>query len=285
MILRRNNSPYGQGSAPSALGGGLMRLGAPLIIGLLFAGFSYFKYCNTKTYNEHLGIYQHVSLTPDQEIAIGLQSAPEMVQQHGGLDPDQRGQQIVKEVGQKLVQASVASKTPYNYDFHLLADPQLVNAFALPGGQVFITRALFDQLKNKDQLAGVLGHEIGHVIGRHSGERMEKDGLLRGLAGAAGVALGDYGASQMAQQVAMLIGLKYGREQELQSDDLGIRFMIDAGYQPEQMIDVMEILKAASGGAQRDEFSSTHPDPENRKEKIIESIQKYRSQGTARPPQ
>jgi len=114
---------------------------------------------------------------------------------------------------------------------------------------------------------------------------MEKDGLLRGLAGAAGVALGDYGASQMAQQVAMLIGLKYGREQELQSDDLGIRFMIDAGYQPEQMIDVMEILKAASGGAQRDEFSSTHPDPENRKEKIIESIQKYRSQGTARPPQ
>ncbi len=284
MVFRRNDSPYGQGNNSSALGGGLMRLSAPLIIGLLFAGFSYFKYCTTKTYNEHLGIYQHVSLTPDQEIAMGLQSVPAMIQEYGGLDPDQRSQSIVKEVGQNLVNKSVASKTPYSYDFHLLADPQTVNAFALPGGQVFITRALFDQLKNKDQLAGVLGHEIGHVIGRHSGERMEKDGLLKGLAGAAGVALGDYGAAQMAQQVAMLIGLKYGRDQELQSDDLGIRFMIDAGYQPEQMIDVMEILKQASGGQSRDEFSSSHPDPENRKEKIIESIQKYRT-GTTSPKQ
>ena len=67
----------------------------------------------------------------------------------------------------------------------------------------------------------------------------------------------------------------------MQSDDLGIRFMIDAGYQPEQMIDVMEILKQASGGQSRDEFSSSHPDPDNRKEKIIESIQKYRTGSTS----
>lgn len=283
MISRQNNSNYGQGGAN--LGAGLSRLSGPIIIGLLFAAFSYFKYCSTKTYNEYLGIYQHISLSPEQEVAMGLESAPAMVQEYGGLDPDQRGQSIVKEVGNNLVSKSVASKTPYQYDFHLLADPQTINAFALPGGQVFITRALFDQLKNKDQLAGVLGHEIGHVIGRHSGERMEKDGLLRGLAGAAGVALGDYGASQMAQQVAALIGLKYGRDQELQSDDLGIRFMLDAGYQPEQMIDVMEILKQSSGGAKRDEFTSTHPDPENRKEKILQSIQKYRTQGSNNQPQ
>ncbi|HRI01231.1 MAG TPA: M48 family metallopeptidase [Saprospiraceae bacterium] len=282
MFGRRNNPYEGQSNVGPGLGGVLGRLGAPLIIGLVIFGFSYIKYCSTKSYNEYLGIEQHVSLTPDQEIAIGLQSTPAMIQEYGGLDGDQRAQSLVKQVGQKLVQQSVAAQSPYQFDFHLLADPQTVNAFALPGGQVFITRALMARLQNEDQLAGVLGHEIGHVLARHSGERMEKDGLLKGFSTAIGVALGDYGAAQMAQQAAALIGLKYGRDQELQSDDLGIRFMMDASYNPEEMIGVMEILKQASGGARQDEFTSTHPDPENRKEKIIESIAKYKSQGTGK---
>lgn len=254
------------------------RTGGTLIIGLVIAAITLFRYCSTSTYNEYLGIRQNVSISPEEEIAIGLQSKPMMVQEFGGYDSDQRAQQLVKEVGQRLVQNSVASKTPYQYEFHLLADRNTVNAFALPGGQVFITRALFDRLTDADQLAGVLGHEIGHVIGRHSGERMEKDQLLKGLAGAAGVAMGDAQSAQMAQQVAALIGLKYGREQELQSDDLGVRFMIDAGFKPEKLIDVMEILKMASGGQSKPEFTSSHPDPENRKEMIEAAIKKYRKE-------
>lgn len=264
---------YGNGQ----MARGLFRIGAPLFIGLMLAGVSYFKYCASKSYNEYLGVYQHVSITPEEEIALGLESKPAMIKEYGGLDPDQRARAIVQEVGESLYKNSVASQTPYQFEFNLLADPNTINAFALPGGQVFITRALFDKLQNKDQLAGVLGHEIGHVIGRHAGERMQKDGLLQGIAGAVGVAAGDYQTAQAAQQIAALIGLKYGRDQELQSDNLGIRFMLETGYQPEQMIGVMEILKQASGGQRQDEFASTHPDPENRIEKIKEAIDFYRS--------
>ncbi len=273
---RTDNLPQ---SVVNQMAGGFSRVTAPLLIGLLLAGVSYFRYCSAKTYNEYLGIYQHVSLTPDEEIAIGLQSKPSMIQEYGGIDPDQRAQSIVQEVGNNIYKNSVASKTPYVFEFTLLADAQTINAFALPGGQVFITRALFNELKSKDQLAGVLGHEIGHVIGRHAGERMQKDGMLRGIAGAVGVASGDFQTAQAAQQIAGLIGLKYGRDQELQSDNLGVRFMLESGYQPEEMIKVMEILKQASGGSSGDDFTSTHPDPENRMEKIKEAIDFYRREG------
>ena len=102
--------------------------------------------------------------------------------------------------------------------------------------------------------------------------------LTQGLTGAVVIASGDYTTAQAAQKmIAGLISMKYGRGQELQSDDLGVRFMLEAGYEPEAMIRVMEILMEASGDAQRKpEFQSTHPDPENRMEKIREAIRKYR---------
>ena len=145
----------------------------------------------------------------------------------------------------------------------------------MPGGQIFITYALFSKLENEDQLAGVLGHEIGHVIGRHSAERMANQGLTQGIL--SGVMVGGGGDSgQMAAMIANVINMKYGRGDELESDDLGVKFMIDAGYQPEEMIGVMQILKAAAGPNRVPEFQSTHPDPENRIEMIKEAIRKYR---------
>ncbi|MEO6191034.1 MAG: M48 family metalloprotease [Saprospiraceae bacterium] len=279
MSYNRGQEYGNQVQGGSPLSGGLMRLAAPIMIALVLAGISYFKYCSSKTYNEYLGIYQHVSISPQEEIAIGLESKPAMIQEFGGIDPDQRAQSMVQDIGQNLYKNSVASKTPYEFEFTLLADPNTINAFALPGGQVFITRALFNQLKSKDQLAGVLGHEIGHVVGRHAGERMQKDGLLQGIAGAVGVASGDIQTAQAAQQIAGLISLKYGRDQELQADNLGVRFMLETSYQPEEMIAVMEILKQVSGGGQRDEFSSSHPSPDNRIEKIREAIDFYKKGG------
>ena len=170
-------------------------------------------------------------MTTDEEVAIGLQSAPQMAQQHGGLYPDQNYQKLVDQVGQKLVNNSVARQTNYRYDFHLLRDPETINAFALPGGQIFITYALFAKLENEDQLAGVLGHEIGHVVGRHSAERMAKQGLTQGIL--SGVAVGfDPSTAQGAAAIANVINMSYGREDELESDDLGVKFMIDAGYNP-----------------------------------------------------
>ena len=246
-----------------------------LLIGVGIILFSLFKYYSNRGTNEYTGKKQSITLTTDEEIAIGLQSAPTMAQQHGGLYPDQKAQDLVDEIGNRLVNYSIAKKTPYRYDFHLLRDPETINAFALPGGQIFITYALYSKLENEDQLAGVLGHEIGHVVGRHSAERMAKQGLTQGII--SGVMVGaDGGAGQMAAMIANVINMKYGRGDELESDELGVKFMIESGYQPEEMIGVMKILKAATGPNRTPEFQSTHPDPENRIEKIREAIQKYR---------
>lgn len=246
-----------------------------ILIGAAIVLFSLFQYYSKSEVNEFTGKKQHISLTVDDEVAIGLQTAPQMAQQHGGLYPDKNYQQFVDMVGNKLVNSSIAKQTPYRFDFHLLKDPQTINAFALPGGQIFITFALFSRLENEDQLAGVLGHEIGHVVGRHSAERMAKQGLTEGLLN--GIAVGfDPSTAQGAAAIANLLNLSYGRQDELESDDLGVKIMIDAGYNPNELIGVMKILKDASGPNQVPERLSTHPNPENRIDKIKEAIKKYR---------
>lgn len=244
-----------------------------LLIGAAIALFFVFKRCSQQEVNPYTGRTQTISMTADKEIAIGLQSAPQIAQEYGGLYPNDEYQAFVDEVGRKLVNNSVAHETPYAYEFHLLADSNTINAFALPGGQIFITYALFSKLENEDQLAGVLGHEIGHVIGRHSAERIAESEYWQGL-----ITAGNVGAD-----IGNVIGgigqntlLTNGRDDELESDDLGVHFMLKSGYNPEEMIQVMEILKAAGGPNRVPEFKSTHPDPENRIQKIKEAIDKYK---------
>lgn len=245
-----------------------------IAIGLAIVAFAFIKRCSSKEENPYTGRVQTINMTPDQEIAIGLQSAPQIAQEYGGLYPDERLQSFVKSVGNKLVNSSLARETPYRYDFHLLADPETINAFALPGGQIFITYALFSQL-NEPQLAGVLGHEIGHVIGRHSAERIAEGEFWQTLSAGASVG-GNMG--DVVGGIGQNTLLKNGRGDELESDDLGVLFMTQSGYNPNEMMNVMEILKAASGPNRVPEFQSTHPDPDNRIEKIKEAIEKYRGQ-------
>nr|WP_321231784.1 M48 family metalloprotease [uncultured Psychroserpens sp.] len=245
-----------------------------LLIGVAIALFFVIKRCSQREENPYTGRMQTISMTADKEIQIGLASAPQMAQQHGGLHPNSQYQALVDNVGNKLVNNSIARETPYKYEFHLLADPNTINAFALPGGQIFITYSLFSKLENESQLAGVLGHEIGHVLGRHSAERIAESEYWQGLATAGSVG-GDIGG--LVSGIGQNTLLTNGRDDELESDDLGVRFMIKAGYDPEEMIGVMEILKAAAGPNRVPERMSTHPDPENRKEKIKESIEKYKN--------
>jgi len=246
-----------------------------LLIGAAIALFALFKYCSSAEINPYTGKKQHISISPKQEIAIGLSSAPQMAQQHGGLHPNNNAQLLVDKIGKELVDNSIARESGYPFEFHLLRDDRTINAFALPGGQVFITFALFNKLKNKDQLAGVLGHEIGHVIGRHSAARMAKQDLTQGLLSGASVGFDPSTAQGMAG-IANVINMKYGRGDELESDEIGVKLMLDAGYNPESLIGVMQILKAAAGPNRTPEFQSTHPDPENRIEKIKSAIRKYR---------
>lgn len=244
-----------------------------IMIALVIAAVSLISYFSSTSENPITGEKQHIGMSEEEEIAMGLQSAPEMARQFGGLSQNAEARGLVEQIGSEVVQQSVAKTSKYQFNFHLLADPKTVNAFALPGGQIFITEALLSRLKTKAQLAGVLGHEVGHVLARHSAEQMAKQRLTSGLTTAAVIGVDPSGGgAQMAQMVAGLINMKYGREDELESDKLGLRLMSEAGYDPRALTAVMEILAQASGGSRQPEFASTHPNPENRVQRIEQEL-------------
>lgn len=277
MANRRYYGGTGDPYSRRGRGGGTGRFRIMLIIGLAMAAFQAFKYFTNTQVNEITGESQKVQWTVEEEVQLGLQSFNQMANQHGGLHPDRKAQEYLDQVGYRLINSvNDIKNSNYKFDFHLLADPNAVNAFALPGGQCFITAALFNKLGSEDQLAGVLGHEVGHVVHRHGAERMAKTGFIQGLIQS--VMLGSGGDRNVAQ-VASVIGqyssMKYGRDQELESDDFGVYLMMESGYNPEELIKVMDILEEASGGNRTPEFQSTHPSPDNRREMINEAIEKY----------
>lgn len=250
-----------------------------LIIGAVMALIALGSYYFATSENPYTGESERVNMTPQQEVAMGLQAMKEMIPQFGGRTDEPNNQRVLEEVGNELLGALEAETKvedhPYEYSFTLLNDEQTVNAFALPGGPMFITEALFHRLQNRAQLAGVMGHELGHVVERHSAERMAKQQLGQGLTGAAVIASGDMSTAQAAQMVNNFVQMKYGREHELESDELGLRLMVRAGYDPREMIGVMKILAEASGGSARaPEWASTHPDPESRITEIEAWIKK-----------
>jgi predicted Zn-dependent protease len=274
---------YEDGYAPRRSGGFPMRW----IIALVIAGIGIVTYYTSTQINPVTGEKQRVAMTVDQEKSLGLQAAPKMAQQMGGVldpktDPDAR---IVAEVGHKLVQQTEAAKSQYvgNFNFYLLDDPKTINAFALPGGQIFITRGLYNKLQDESQLAGVLGHEIGHVIHRHANEHMAKGQLGQMLVMATGVGASDErGRGAMAAAAAamanQMMQLKYGRQDETESDTYGLKLMEQAGYDPRGMLAVMKVLKEAGGGRGQPEFLMSHPLPENRLQEIERVIaQRYPS--------
>lgn len=242
-----------------------------LAIALIVALVSVIGYFGSTQINPVTGEKQHISVSSEQERAMGLQAAPEMAQQFGGLDPDEAAQKVVRDVGEGIQANSDARKSPYKIQYYLLADGKTINAFALPGGPVFITRALFDKLGSRGQLAGVLGHETGHVAARHSAEQIAKSRLTQGVAGAATIGTTDpnnprsYANGAIIAGAANLLNLSYTRNDEKEADKLGVRFMAEAGYDPRAMIAVMQILdKAASGSPRGPDFLQTHPAPANR---------------------
>lgn len=265
--------------------GGRFSIGK-IIIALVVAGISLVTYFASSEFNPITEETQQVALSEEQEVAMGLQAAPEMAQQHGGLHPDEQRQAHLDQVCGRIIDNSEAGETDWPFECHLLADPELINAFALPGGQLFITAALFDRLQTEGQLAAVMAHEIGHVVGRHAAEQIAEQQLAQGLSGAAVIAVYDpndpnsgLSTAQLAALISGLVNLKYGRDDELQSDNLGVQFMTEAGYDPRSMVALMEILSEASEGSSPPEFFSTHPNPENRIDRIWEAIEAQFPQG------
>lgn len=253
--MRRNNS----GSASIRL-----------IFGAIIAVISLISYFGSSEFNPVTGEQQFVSLTVQQEIALGLQSAPSMIQQYGGLYQDNEIQNAIQRIGNRLAQDSIAGTTSWQFEFYVL-DSDTVNAFALPGGPVFITTGLLFQLDSEDAAAGVISHEIVHILARHSAQRIAKSDLTNGMIGAVGVASGDRETTQAVALISNLVNMQYGRDDEIESDTLGVCLMISAGYNPQAMVDVMEVLQQ-SGGGRQPEFFSSHPNPDNRIEQIERAI-------------
>ena len=236
----------------------------------LLVGMLMLASCST---NPATGKRQIALISEQQEIAMGRE-ADQQVGQQLGLYPDDELQRYVNQLGQKLAAASERPDLPWT--FRVVDDP-VVNAFALPGGYIYVTRGLLSHLTSEAELVSVLGHEIGHVTGRHGVEQMSKAqlaqvGLIAGMIVSPELAQ-QYG--QLAQAGLQLMFLKYGRDDEREADDLGLRYLYGQGYDPREMPQVFEVLRRVSeqqGAGRVPGWVSTHPTPENRIRRINEQI-------------
>jgi predicted Zn-dependent protease len=199
-----------------------------------------------------------------QEIAMGREGAEE-VARTVGLYPDEALRSYVSGVGMKLAAKSERPDLPWSFE---VADDPAVNAFALPGGFIFVTRGMLAHMNSEAQLAAVLGHEIGHVTAKHSVQRISRAQLTQFGLGVGYILSEDlrrYG--DLAGTGVGLLFLKFGRDDETQSDDLGFRYAQQGGYDPREMVPVFETLDRISGEGEAErlpQWMSTHPDPGNR---------------------
>ena len=217
---------------------------------------------------------RELSLIPEgQEIAMGQEGAKAAATQMG-IYPDSGMQRYVTALGMGLAKASERPALPWSFT---VVDDPIVNAFALPGGPIFISRGILTHMNTEAQLVSVLGHEIGHVTAKHSVSQMSKQQVFQiGLIGAMVVKpeLEQFG--QAASQGLGLLFLKFGRDDETQADELGFRYMTKANYAPSEMAEMFRTLSRLSGDGENSrgtpEWMSTHPDPGNRVQKTLERI-------------
>lgn len=227
------------------------------------------------TVNPATGNRQLSLVSESQEIALGRQNDQQIVETMGLVD-DPELQEYVDRLGKTLAAQSERPDLPWT--FRVVDDP-VVNAFALPGGFIYVTRGILSHFNSEAELMGVLGHEIGHVTARHSVERISKAQLAQ-----VGLGVGmilepelarEYGG--LAQTGLGLLFLKFGRDDERQADDLGLRYVQRSNYDPREMVDVFEMLgrvsAAQQGGGRLPNWLSTHPAPENRVERISSQIE------------
>ena len=205
-----------------------------------------------------------------QDIEIGRLCAPEVEKQMDGRIKDDSLQSYIDTVGQRIARISHRS----GLDYHFLAlNHKSVNAFALPGGYIFITRGMLEKLQTEAQLAAILAHEIAHVVARDAANRMSNQsamGLLLMGAASAGAPGELINAAYVTQEI---LSLKYSREDERQADMGGLRYMVRAGYNPYGMVETMQMLETLQYD-EPVEFLSTHPSPYNRVSYLTRTIQR-----------
>lgn len=222
--------------------------------------------------NPATGKNQLMLVGEEQGIAMGRQADAAIIESIG-LYQDATWQTYIQQFGDRLAATSERPELPWT--FRVVDDPA-VNAFAVPGGFVYVTRGLLAHLTSEAELASVVGHEIGHITARHSAAAMSKQQLI-----GAGLAIGSIASSDVAQyagiasQALGVLYLKFSRDDENQADELGLRYMIRAAYDPREMPKVflmLEQMSEAGGGGRVPTWLATHPSPGNRVTTITEQI-------------
>ena len=219
-------------------------------------------------------------LSESQEIQIG-QEADAEVRREMGVYEDRGLQEYVEEIGMRLARASHRPTLPWHFT---VVDAAAVNAFALPGGYIYLTRGILTHLNDESELAGVLGHEIGHVTARHGAQAYTRAmGAELGL-GVGGIFVpGVRPFSGLASTGLGLLFLKHGRDDELQADRLGAEYASQTGWDPSGVPQLLTTLARLSEGSDRrgvPNWLSTHPEPESRATQIQDTVTHFRAQQT-----
>ena len=238
-----------------------------------FASLIFFISCAR---NPVTGKRQLVLMTEKQEIAMGQEADPQIVQAYG-LYEDKALQAFINEKGKEM--GEISHRKKLEYDFKILDSP-IINAFALPGGYVYFTRGIMAHFNNEAEFAGVLGHEIGHVTARHT-VAQQRNALLGQLGLIAGLVLvPEFGQfAEQASQGLSLLFLKFGRDAETQSDELGVEYSSKVGYDAQQMAGFFETLErnqVESGAGELPEFLSTHPSPAGREANVSQMAAEWK---------
>jgi len=218
---------------------------------------------------------KQLSLIGEQdEIALGRQAMPDVEKQVGGVYDDPELAAYVTSIGQSLAAVSERPNLPWTFK---VVNSDDVNAFAMPGGFIYVNKGLLKQMENEAQLACVLGHEIGHVTARHGVDQLQKSLGMQILLAAIGAGTGSPDAQAVAQVAAQLVMMKYSRDDEYMADQLGIRYAIKDNYNPNGMVQVFDIfLKLGAGSGGLGEIFSTHPDTQKRIDKVNQILsEKY----------
>jgi predicted Zn-dependent protease len=234
---------------------------------------------NACSVNPATGEQDLVLMSENQELSIGRTSHAEILKEYGEYD-DPELSLYVQKIGERV--ANHSHRTNLIYRFTVLDSPE-VNAFALPGGYIYVTRGMLAYLNSEDELAAVLGHEIGHVTARHA-VRRHSTATLTGIAGAILASQsGVQGAGDLANLLGTALVRGYGRDHELEADRLGAEYLARTGYEPDAMLRVVRILKNQEGFEQElakledrkprtyHGLFSTHPDNDKRLQSIIKA--------------
>ncbi len=227
-----------------------------------------------------------VLMSEKKEIALGAQIHREVMREFGRY-PNEEVQDFVDRIGQDLARVSHRQ----NLDFHFtVLDDDIVNAMALPGGYIYVTRGMLAHLENEAQLAAVIGHEIGHVTGRHAVRQHGRGSVLGVLGQAASAVTGVPGTNVATDVLSAGIMSGYGRKMELEADELGAEYLARVNYNVDAMIDVIEVLKQKEkfeiDRAEREGreprvnhgFFASHPDNETRWREVVEAADQYRTE-------